>query len=52
MLKSPMDKDVRIHIDVFQRLLELIEDDFAILMDHVEDDFGKMVFKSMMDILE
>ena len=52
LLKSPLSKDVRIHMDILMRLPELIEDNFAILMDHVEDDCGKMVFKSMMDILE
>lgn len=52
MLKSPLQKDVAIHLDVLSCLPEILEDDFSILMDHVEDDCGKMVFKGMMDILE
>ena len=52
LLKSPLGKKVLIHMDILFGLPELLEDDFAILMDHVEDDCGKMVFKSMMDILE
>lgn len=52
LLKSPLGKGVRIHMDILMSLPELIKDDFAILMDHVEDDCGEMVFKGMMDILE
>ena len=52
VLKSPLMKKISVHVDVLSRLPEILDDDFAILMDHVEDDCGKIVFKSMMDILE
>lgn len=52
ILKSPLKKDVSIHVDILSNLPEILYNNFAILMDHVEDACGQKVFQEMMDVLE
>ena len=38
-------------MDLLKRLPELVDKDFAILMDHIETESGNYVFQSMKNIL-
>ncbi len=54
LLKCPRggDRCIKPHLDIMTKLLELIADDFAILIDHVEDEAVNKVYKRMKEIFE
>lgn len=53
LLKCPVFKrGLHIHMDLLTRMPDILEEDFAILMDHTEEAFGNIILEDMESILK